>query len=239
MLAKLNFFSLLGAVALFFLPWIELSCSDQKSAERLVIGTQTGLQIATGKASPSKQLDNLGREFGSDEGSKEQPEKEDLDASFLVAAGGVLTAGALLFALLGAVGSRGAAGFSALLATTALICLVAQWQQGFPVESNFAKQVRQKGRVISYHHPTLLKHTSPSIPLHPCPTHRGGGWGCLRSQPTDARMAFGRFFSPTFSQFQMPRHTGPSALPRFTTFPRFAAQLRPTSLRDGRFSQIP
>jgi hypothetical protein len=140
MFYKLNFFSLLGAVALFFLPWLELSCSSQKSAERLVIGTQTGLQIALGKATQSQQLENISNPFRDlnepRETKSKQPNTTDkLDASLLVAAAGALMALALVCALLGVAGNRGLGGLSSLLAAAALGCIVIQWQQGFPIDA--------------------------------------------------------------------------------------------------------
>ncbi|QJE97373.1 hypothetical protein [Luteolibacter luteus] len=133
MLPKLNLVSALAALVFFFLPWVEVECSGEKSA------TQTGFQTITGTATPAKRSQAHGPKLDS--------EGESLGTSYLAA-----------FALVGAV-SAAVIGFASMIADRAdlarataflcgcaFICLAIQLVLGFPAETTLREKLRGEQR---------------------------------------------------------------------------------------------
>lgn len=114
--------SALGALVLFFLPWVEIQCSGKSLA------TQTGWQITTGEATPAKVRD-AERDMVSQERASE------LGKARLVAAALLATGFAVLLLLLALVGQHPVAeGGGVALCGLALLLLVNQAVEGFPVK---------------------------------------------------------------------------------------------------------
>lgn len=128
MLPKLNLVSALAALVFFFLPWVEIECSGEKSA------SQTGFQTITGMATPTKHSQA--------QGAKLEGDGESLGTSYLAA-----------FALVGAV-SAAVIGFAsmisdradlaratAFLCGCAFACLAIQLVIGFPAETTLREKL--------------------------------------------------------------------------------------------------
>jgi hypothetical protein len=134
-LPKLNTLSALCALALFFFPWLDVRCSDKPMI------TQTGVQTVTGTYSPSS-------EFQKRSGDATQRRLDEEESRHSLLAGGALVATALaaLVALAGLLsGGKGGVLPAGLLAGVALVLLVVQNSQGFPVEKDL-HQARAESR---------------------------------------------------------------------------------------------
>lgn len=133
MLPKLNLISALAALVFFFLPWIDIECSGEKTA------TQTGFQTITGEATPTPQA--LAKNVRMDRSS------EPLGRSYLAvfALVGIVSAVAIGFASL--ISAReGLAGTAALLCGLAFLCLAGQMLAGFPAEKAFIERLQEEQR---------------------------------------------------------------------------------------------
>ncbi len=140
MTAKLNIVSSLAALALFFLPWIDIQCSNRSMA------TQSGFQIITGEGTVSKELDRTSRIGGRTRGSSSKD--DSMGVSFLLGIALLAVAGALVVSILIFKGTSGihpdAAG---ILCATALVIIVIQMAVGFPVMQKMSEDApRDSGR---------------------------------------------------------------------------------------------
>lgn len=128
MLPKLNLVSALAALVFFFLPWVEIECSGEKTA------TQTGFQAITGTATPNKPAQAQGPKL--DGGS------ESLGNSYLAAFAlvGVISAAVIGFASM--ISDRAdLARATAFLCGCAFVCLAIQLVIGFPVETTLREKL--------------------------------------------------------------------------------------------------
>lgn len=126
MLPKLNLVSALAALVFFFLPWVEIECSGEKTA------TQTGFQTITGAATPMKPL----------KGTHPDESGESLGNSYLAAFAlvGVVSAAVIGFASM--ISDRAdLARATAFLCGCAFACLAIQLVIGFPVESTLREKL--------------------------------------------------------------------------------------------------
>jgi hypothetical protein len=128
----------LAAFALFFVPWIGIQCSDknvatnQAEASLKYLGTQTGIQTITGKATPSGEIVNMMRDDA----------QEPLGFSVLVAAALLATGlgiACLLAALFNDHSKLDVAG--CILCVLALMCLLTQFLQGFPAKRELIAKI--------------------------------------------------------------------------------------------------
>lgn len=139
--------TLLGALGLFFLPWLEFRCMNTKLLE------QSGMQTITAKVTLPEELMNMTRGMagmaqargdlpalpftpGSDE--IEQQVSKDLDVAWL-------TGAALFFVVLGLATAAGRSGRqnAGVAALLALVCLGSQMLSGFPLKSEMDKGMKQ------------------------------------------------------------------------------------------------
>ncbi|MGB0766630.1 MAG: hypothetical protein ACPGYV_02850 [Phycisphaeraceae bacterium] len=124
---NINFFTLLGACLLLFLPWTLVQCNGE------AVGTQNGLQVAFGGFSSSPRFESMAN----------QEESEDESDSELAFA--YLTVASIVALLLGVV-SAGLCYFkntrstkeAGLLACLAFGCIFAQTLVGSPIEREVA-----------------------------------------------------------------------------------------------------
>lgn len=128
----------LAAFALFFVPWIGIQCSDknvatnQAEASLKYLGTQTGIQTITGKATPSGEIVNMMRDDA----------QEPLGFSVLVAAALLATGlgiACLLAALFNDHSKLDVAG--CIFCLLALMCLLTQFLQGFPAKRELIAKI--------------------------------------------------------------------------------------------------
>lgn len=121
--------SALGALALFFLPWIDIQCSGKS------VATQTGLQAIVGQAT-------LAEERQTERGSLHRQEPESLGSARLVAGGLIVLVFAVLLLLLAVAGHHPLAeGIGSLLCALALALLITQVIEGFPVKDALVQDV--------------------------------------------------------------------------------------------------
>ncbi len=125
---KLNLFTALAALVLFFLPWIDIQCSGTSMA------TQSGVQVIYGGGSPSQEMKDLDEKGGESEG-------ESMGFAPLV--------GLALIAVIGAVVAAFAAIRSAapvrgnlpgVLCAVALGLIAVQMTFGFPVKRKLGEE---------------------------------------------------------------------------------------------------
>lgn len=128
----------LAALALFFVPWIGIRCSDKNVATNQAevspkyLGTQSAIQIITGKATPSGEMVNMMRDDG----------QESLGSSTLVAAALVATGlgiACLLVALINDHSKLDVAG--CMFCALALMCLLTQFFRGFPAKQELIAKI--------------------------------------------------------------------------------------------------
>jgi len=127
--------TLVAALILFFLPWMEVSCAGQKFI------TQNGVQSVLNKFSPADHLKELG---GMAEMHESTRLKGTKDGDFGDEAGYSILAGVALFTVVAALGTglgRNSRQTCGLLAAIALACLGIQAMIGFPLKSAAAKMM--------------------------------------------------------------------------------------------------
>ncbi len=127
MIAKIIFVSLLGALVVLFLPWIELRCSSEPML------TQTGIQIVYGGGTPVGAFAEMADERADSPADAKRP--DSAGASVLVGAAAFATVLALVFAFVALRHDRPTPLLrSGALATVALAAILAQLAIGFPVQ---------------------------------------------------------------------------------------------------------
>jgi hypothetical protein len=151
MLPKLNFLSCLAAFGLFFLPWINLQCSNSSvSSSSGILATQTGAQMTYGGYTPTKGIEDLekvsqeelnkslpGQVFASALGKFQSGASSLKDvhpgASIYACSAFILATAAMVFAFLAFRDGRSTT-LSGALGTAALVALILLKSQGFPIE---------------------------------------------------------------------------------------------------------
>lgn len=143
LLRKIRLASTLGALLLFFLPWVDIQCSGTSLA------TQTGIQVIYGGGSPSEQMKGMSEGFGDGEMDAEV----DMDMGSEESMGYGPLVGMALLAVLGAVAcsfialrtSGGMAErYATLLPTLALALLLVQLLIGFPAKREMINSMREQ-----------------------------------------------------------------------------------------------
>ena len=143
--------TLVAALILFFVPWLEVRCSGTP------LLTQTGIQTVTNDASPAGPLKD---EPGLTKSKKTQSTEGELgnrsEQSYFVGAALLLAVGAL-----GAAFGRGGR-LSGVLAAAALACLAAQAIMGFPVQKALSKAKVETGNTLTGPIPGSLSRVAPA-----------------------------------------------------------------------------
>ena len=131
MIKKIKLGSSLAALVLFFLPWVDIQCSEKSLA------TQTGLQVITGDGTPNEEMSNSpGQSSDSDESMGYAP---------LVGLAFLAVTGAAIFSFLALFkGGKSAETLSSVLPAIALLLLLFQLTLDFPVENEMAKSMSEK-----------------------------------------------------------------------------------------------
>jgi hypothetical protein len=137
MIQKLNIGTTLAALVLFFLPWIDLRCSDKSLA------TQTGIQTIYGGGTPSADMAAL--ENG--QGAKSAGEKKDESMGYspLVAIALLAVIGAVVaaFVSLRSADDLAHGNLVGILCAVALGLLALQMMIGFPAKKKLEESMAQ------------------------------------------------------------------------------------------------
>ena len=137
MLSKLKFGTSIAALFLFFLPWLEISCSEKS------IATQSGVQIIYGSGSVSDGLNSLGGKSGDSTKVSEKP-KESMGFSLLVGIAFLCVIGSVVFSFRNLLNpSDKSAKLALLLPTIALVCLLLQLMIGFPIKKKMTEAMSE------------------------------------------------------------------------------------------------
>ncbi len=132
MIAKLNLATTLAALLLFFLPWIDIQCSNQRLA------TQTGIQTIYGGGSPANEA----------EVKAVVKDEESLGASVWVGIALLAVMGAVVAAFMALSGAQGrAANAVGVCCAIALAALAIQAMAGFPVQTKVERGMTPTRRV--------------------------------------------------------------------------------------------
>ncbi len=126
---KLNFFTLCGAIILFFLPWTTVQCSGHP------VATQSGVQSIYAGASLSGELRGAAN-------PRENPdEKANADLGYAVLVGLALVAaiGGAIVAALALFKGMTAAAKPGMFAAAALVLILIQLAVGFPINNTLTK----------------------------------------------------------------------------------------------------
>ncbi len=133
MTQKLNLGSIVAAIILFFLPWLDIQCKGT------TLVTQSGIQTITGGASTSKEFDSMG---GNKERANSSKDGEGKAVLALLAL--VLVGLALLITIMSLNTPAGQEGRAAgLCCAAALVLLIIQLSTGFPVEQSLHKELKK------------------------------------------------------------------------------------------------
>jgi hypothetical protein len=143
MIQKLNLGTTLAALILFFLPWIDLRCSDKSLA------TQTGIQTIYGGASPSADMEafvkkqNAGKVDGKDD--------ESMGYAPLVALALLAVIGAVVASVLSLMSDNEAhKNRVGMLCALALILIAAQMMIGFPAKKKLGESLANTSKEKSH-----------------------------------------------------------------------------------------
>lgn len=129
MIHKIKLGTTLAALIIFFLPWIDISCSQHP------IGTQSGIQMIYGGASPAGEM--------KDNSSSDKP--DDISGSFLVGIALLVTAAAAFFAWKSMMQPNAKYEFlSNILPAAALAAVLLQLIIGIPVKNDLLRDVKEK-----------------------------------------------------------------------------------------------
>ena len=135
MTKKINLGATIGALLLFFLPWVDFQCSGKS------LLTQSGFQTITGKASLAGEMKQMQEQMGGGEAEQD----DNVDMAVFVALALVAVIAAAGFALLGlqsADPSRN--NVVAILCGVALALLLLQMMVGFPAERDLKEQMSEQ-----------------------------------------------------------------------------------------------
>ncbi|WP_009962594.1 hypothetical protein [Verrucomicrobium spinosum] len=138
MIQKINLASTSAALALFFLPWVDLQCSGQSLA------TQTGIQVIYGGGSPSPELESMAKDR-ENSANRTYSTEESMGFSFLIALVLVLVLAAFIATLVsvrtGTVDQRNIG----LVCTIGLLLLITQASIGFPAAEKLKEAMNEPG----------------------------------------------------------------------------------------------
>jgi hypothetical protein len=130
MFEKIKLGSCLTALVLFAFPWLDIQCSEK------TLATQTGLQIITGQATPSEEMNDSG-----DKPDSEEP----LAKSPLVAIALLTVVCGIVFSIIALFkGNKMAELMSSVLPAVALVCILLQIMVGFPVKNHLKDSLAEQ-----------------------------------------------------------------------------------------------
>lgn len=122
--------SIVAAVLLFLMPWLDIRCSGTEMA------SQSGVQAAVGDASLSDRFERMREEDADSTGNDvPQDDKESLDVAPGALAGGLWLLVALAFSINALPGRRDSRRQAVIFATLALLAVAGQAAWGFPMEN--------------------------------------------------------------------------------------------------------
>lgn len=138
-LGKLNLVSLLAALGLFFLPWIEIRCQDTSMVQ------QSGFQAVTKKIAMSEEFEKMGNQMSQMGGGATKTKNEPGDTKELpiYAVASIGVAALALLVALGGAGSPGGSKASSFLAIVALGLAIAQMVLKFPLEKEMLDKMKK------------------------------------------------------------------------------------------------
>ena len=135
MTQKLNLGTALGALVIFFLPWLDFQCQGKSFIQ------QTGIQTITGKASLAPGFESLAKNQGN--GGKNDTTGKDGPKSVLAALALIAIVGAIIAALLSLRSATGGGNnLAGVLCAIALGLLVVQAAIGFPAARDLEEKMR-------------------------------------------------------------------------------------------------
>ncbi len=139
MIQKLNIVSTLSALILFFLPWIDIRCSNQN------IATQSGIQTIYGGGSAPKEQEPLSAYAKQMDGGASKKD-ESLGVSGLMSFALVVVVGAVIASFLIFIGNRACPpDLTGVLCAIALVAITAQMVIGFPVAGKISDELTKGG----------------------------------------------------------------------------------------------
>lgn len=140
MIQKLNIGTTLAALALFFLPWIDIQCSGKSFA------TQTGIQTIYGGGSPSPEM----KRFVDEKRQAKSSGDESMGNSGLVAIALIAVIGAVVASFVGLRSNKGPkVEMVGMLCTVALTLIVVQMMVGFPVAREMGEKLAETPKNIN------------------------------------------------------------------------------------------
>jgi hypothetical protein len=131
MIGKVNLLTLLSALILFWMPWMDLRCDGRRLA------TQTGIQSIQGTASAASEITVDG-----DSPFQEPGKPSSFPKAALVGGAFVALIVALLMAIRRLLSKRQVPLLTGLLAGVALVLILIQWATGFPIEHHARESSR-------------------------------------------------------------------------------------------------
>ena len=140
MIQKLNIGTTLAALVLFFLPWIDIQCSQKSMA------TQTGIQTIYGGGSPSEDMKAFAEKNGQmKSGGGKNDESMGYSPLVAIALLAVLSAVVISFKALRS-REEPKTNLVGILCATALVLISAQMMIGFPVKKNLGKSMAESSK---------------------------------------------------------------------------------------------
>jgi len=139
MIPKLNIASTFAALVLFFLPWIDIQCSNK------TIATQSGVQTIYGGSTISKELEGF-----ADKGKMRNTtsnKEESMGVSILVGVAFTAVIAAFCAALLAFRGMPGVSSHAVgILCAAALVSISLQLMIGFPVREKLSEDMAKPAK---------------------------------------------------------------------------------------------
>lgn len=140
MIQKLHIVTTLAALVLFFLPWIDIRCSQQSFA------TQTGFQTIYGGGSVSGAMEGFAEESGQAKAERENSD-ESLGFSPLVALALLCVIGAVVMSFIAfRSGEAKQSNLVGALCAAALVLISAQMMIGFPAKKAVGKGMAEMSK---------------------------------------------------------------------------------------------
>ena len=133
--------SLVAALGLFFLPWMELECSGMSMA------SQTGVQALTGEVVMGSDIENtmnnIGNEFGQAMGAEQMSEKAEPKSDYVDKAIYILIA-AVVIVIAIVLCALGQFTIGGIFGAVAGLLLIMQIAAGFPVKKEALESQKNK-----------------------------------------------------------------------------------------------